>query len=144
MYSNETKYNDENDSWNFKFIVFHNMCVKIKMSETVKLMTFLIMFKNFVLNYYYFNVIVWKLALNFVQACVSINNYFKNAEYKQNVIIKWNVILFRSIIITSQHQDKFMHECLQLLIKKLRHLQHELNEKFWTDKFIHNKLIIIY
>ena len=36
-----------------------------------------------------------------------------------------------------------MHECLQLLIKKFRHLQHQLNEKFWIDKFIHNKLITV-
>ena len=42
---------------------------------------------------------------------------------------------------TSKHQDKSMHECLQLLIKKLRHLQHDLNEEFRIDKFIHNKLI---
>ena len=34
-----------------------------------------------------------------------------------------------------------MNECLQLLIKELRHLQHNLNEEFRTDKFIHNKLI---
>ena len=45
-------------------------------------------------------------------------------------------------MITSQHQGKFMHECLQLLIKKFRHLQHDLDEKFQIDKFIHNKLII--
>ena len=35
-----------------------------------------------------------------------------------------------------------MNECLQFLIKKLRHLQHDLDEKFRIDKFIHNKLII--
>ena len=35
-----------------------------------------------------------------------------------------------------------MHKCFQLLIKKLRHLQHNLNEEFRIDKFIHNKLII--
>ena len=45
-------------------------------------------------------------------------------------------------MIISKHQDKFMHECLQFLIKELRHLQHDLNGKFRTDKFIHNKLII--
>ena len=41
----------------------------------------------------------------------------------------------------SKHQNKSMNECLQFLIKKLRHLQHDLNEKFRFDKFIHNKLI---
>ena len=36
-----------------------------------------------------------------------------------------------------------MHECFQFLIKQLRHLQHDLNEKFRIDKFIHNKLITV-
>ena len=34
-----------------------------------------------------------------------------------------------------------MEECLQLLLKDLRHLQHWLDAKLCTDKFIHNKLI---
>ena len=142
MYSDEAKYNNENDSWNFKFIIFHDMCVKAEVLETIKLMTFLIMFKNLALNYYYSNVVVWESALNFVQTYVSINSYFEDAEYKRNVLTKWNVISFRSVMIISEHQNKSMHECLQLLIKQLRHLQHELDEEFRTDKFIHNKLII--
>ena len=36
-----------------------------------------------------------------------------------------------------------MEESLQLLIKKLRHLQHKLDFKLRTDKFIYNKLINI-
>ena len=35
-----------------------------------------------------------------------------------------------------------MNECFQILIKQLRHLQHDLNGEFRFDKFIHNKLII--
>ena len=42
-----------------------------------------------------------------------------------------------------KHQNKSMNECLQLLIKQLRHLQHQLNEELRFDKFIHNKLITI-
>ncbi len=34
-----------------------------------------------------------------------------------------------------------MKECLQLLIKKLRHLQHELDSKLRSERFIHSKLI---
>ena len=58
MYSDETKYSDENNSWNFKFIIFHDMCARAEVFETVKLMTFSIIFKNLTLNYYYFNVTV--------------------------------------------------------------------------------------
>ena len=35
-----------------------------------------------------------------------------------------------------------MHTCLQLLIKKFRYLQYGLDEKFQSDWFIYNKLII--
>ena len=45
-------------------------------------------------------------------------------------------------MIISKNQNKLINKCFQLLIKKLRHLQHNLNEKFQIDKFIHNKLII--
>ena len=119
------------------------MCVRAEVSETVKLMTFSIMFKDFVLNYYYFNVTVWESVLNFVQACVFINSYFEDAEYKRNVLIKWNVIIFRSVMIISKHQDKLIHNCFQILIKKLRHLQHDLKKKFQSDRFIYNKLITV-
>ncbi len=34
-----------------------------------------------------------------------------------------------------------MNECLQLLIKELRHLQHGLGSTLRIDEFIHNKLV---
>jgi hypothetical protein len=44
-------------------------------------------------------------------------------------------------MIKSENEDKSIEECLQLLIKDLRHLQHDLNSKLRSEKFIHNKLI---
>jgi hypothetical protein len=41
----------------------------------------------------------------------------------------------------SFNEDKSMNECLQLLIKELRHLQHDLESTLRIDDFIHNKLI---
>jgi hypothetical protein len=41
----------------------------------------------------------------------------------------------------TSNEDKSVEECLQLLIKQLRHLQHGLNSKLRSEKFIHNKLI---
>ena len=40
-----------------------------------------------------------------------------------------------------KNDEKLMEECLQLLFKELRYLQHELDPEFRTDKFFHNKLI---
>ncbi len=41
----------------------------------------------------------------------------------------------------SFNEDKSMNECLQLLIKELRHLQHDLESILRIDDFIHNKLV---
>ncbi len=41
----------------------------------------------------------------------------------------------------SFNESKSMNECLQLLIKELRHLQHDLESTFRIDEFIHNKLV---
>jgi hypothetical protein len=41
----------------------------------------------------------------------------------------------------SFNESKSMNEYLQLLIKKLRHLQHNLESTLRIDDFIHNKLI---
>ncbi len=44
-------------------------------------------------------------------------------------------------MFTSRNERKFTKECLQLLIKHFRHLQHELDSELRSKKFIHNKLI---
>ncbi len=41
----------------------------------------------------------------------------------------------------SFNENKSMNECLQLLIKELRYLQHDLKSTLRIDDFIHNKLI---
>jgi succinate dehydrogenase/fumarate reductase-like Fe-S protein len=41
----------------------------------------------------------------------------------------------------TENEEKSMNKCLQLLIKELRHLQHDLESTLRIDDFIHNKLI---
>jgi hypothetical protein len=41
----------------------------------------------------------------------------------------------------TSNKNKSVEECLQLLIKQLRHLQHDLNLKLRSKKFVHNKFI---
>jgi hypothetical protein len=41
----------------------------------------------------------------------------------------------------TENEEKSMNECLQLLIKELRHLQHDLESILRIDDFIHNKLV---
>jgi hypothetical protein len=41
----------------------------------------------------------------------------------------------------TENEEKSMNECLQLLIKELRYLQHDLESILRIDDFIHNKLV---
>jgi hypothetical protein len=68
-------------------------------------------------------------------------NYFEDAEYRRSILFKWNNLILKSIMIKSGNESKFIEECLQLLIKDLRHLQHDLDSELRSEKFIHNKLI---
>jgi hypothetical protein len=64
LYTNETKYSDENDSLSYKLTIFHDMCDCADVPQSVKLKTFFTMLKDLILDYYYSNmsiVLCWLL-----------------------------------------------------------------------------------
>ena len=96
------------------------------------------MLKGLALDYYYSNVSI-STAATFDEICDSIRTYFEGAEHRRSVLSRWNMTTLKSIM--EKNEGKPMEECLQLLIKDIRHLQHGLDVELCTDKFIHNKLI---
>jgi hypothetical protein len=139
LYSDDAKYSEENDNFSFKLIMFNDMCDRVDVLNEAKLKVFSIMLKRLALNYYYSNVINSKASLTFDDVCVSITSYFEDAEYRRSILNKWNNITLKTMM--SFNESKSMNECLQLLIKELRHLQHELESTLRIDDFIHNKLV---
>jgi hypothetical protein len=75
----------------------------------------------------------------FDEECFSMKNYFEDVEYRRSILTKLNNLTLKSVV--TSNEDKSVEECLQLLIKQLRHLQHDLNSKLRSEEFIHNKLI---
>ena len=139
MYTEEAKYSGRNDSFIFKLAIFHDICSRTQVLPKAKMKALFTMLKGLALDYYYSNISTGGVAMNFDQVCYSIRNYFEGAEYKQSVLSKWNKLNLKSVI--SRNEGKPMEECLQQLIDKLQHLQHGLDPKLCTDRFIHNKLI---
>lgn len=99
------------------------------------------MLKGLALDYYYSNVSISGLTTTFDEVCRSMRSYFEGAEYKRSILSKWNGLTLKSIMGDTKNESKTMEECLQLLIKELRHSQHGLDPELRTEKFIHNKLI---
>ncbi len=140
FYSDKTRYTDENDSFSYKLIIFNDICRRANVSHEIKLLAFFTMLKRLALNYYYSNMNTCTIILStYDEVCFQMKNYFENVEYKKSILFKWNNLTLKSIVFSNE--NKFMKECLQLLIKNLRHLQHKLDSKLRSERFIHNKLI---
>ena len=97
------------------------------------------MLRGLALDHYYTNLKSNPLGVPFDKLCEATRNYFEGPEYKRDILTQWNAIKLRTVI--DKHTEKSTVECLQILIKDLRHLQHGLDITLRTDEFLRNKLI---
>ncbi len=141
LYSDDAKYDGENDNFSFKLIMFNNMCDRVDVCLEIKMKVFSIMLKNSPLNYYYLNMTSNDHSITFNDVCISMMNYFEDAEYKRSILNKWNNLTLNSVMSKAENKEKSLNECFQLLIQEIRHLQHDLESTLRIDNFIHNKLI---
>lgn len=141
MYTEELKYSGENDSFTFKLNIFHDRCARGGVPQEAKLKAFPIMLKGLAMHYYYSNISSRNAFMTFDEVCYMIQSYFEGAEYKRNILSKWNAITLRSVMMKSENKGKSLENCLHLLIRDLRHFQYGLDPEFRTDRFIYNKLI---
>ena len=123
------KYSGENDNFDFKLIVFHDLCNRADIPDCIKAKAFPTILRGLALDFYYANII--NKHLNFNGTCNAITNYFEGPEYKRSILVKWNSISLRSII--NRNAGKSTEECLQILISNLRHLQYGLNHDLRSE-----------
>ncbi len=89
LYTNEAKYNDDNDSFLFKLITFHDMCDRVDVSHSIKLKACLTMVKELALNCYYSNMSTNVNAFaTFNEVCFQMKSYFEDVEYKKSILFK--------------------------------------------------------
>ena len=112
------KYSGENDNFDFKLTVFHDLYNRADIPDYIKVKAFPTMLRGLALDFYYANIV--NKHLNFDGTCNAITNYFEGPEYKRSILAKWNSTSLRSII--NRNAGKSTEECLQILILNLRHL----------------------
>ena len=95
------------------------------------------MLRGITLNFYYKNKVTYT---TFNSIYNTIRNYFKGLEYKRGILIKWNTIILKIVII--KNESKSTGDYLQLLLNNLRYLQHSLNANLYNNDFLYNKLIV--
>ena len=89
------------------------------------------------LNFYYENKATY---ITFNDIYNAIHNHFKGLKYKRGILIKWNAITLKTVIM--KNESKSTGDCLQLLLNDFCHLQHGLDANLRNNDFLHNKLIV--
>ena len=114
--NNNKKYRGEvYNILNAKLQVFYNYCITVKMLKEQYYITFLIMLKNRVSDFYY-NKIIGKLY-NFITIVQIVKIYFKTEENRQLYILKWRETIYQYII--NANLEKLQLKYLQMLFNKL-------------------------
>lgn len=88
IYINNTKYNRYNDNFNLKLAIIHDIYLKADVLFKAKIKAFFTIIKGLAINYYYFNISIIAIPLNFDQICNFIQNYIRGAQYKQIIFLK--------------------------------------------------------
>ena len=55
IYIDKSKYTRQDNNFDFKLIIFHDLCGRVSIPNEAKVKAYLIMLSNLVLNYYYTN-----------------------------------------------------------------------------------------
>jgi hypothetical protein len=139
-YKDKNKYTGQDNNFDFKLVIFHDLCGRVGVTKEAKAKAYPIMLQGLARDHYYTNLRRVAQTLPFDQLCNATRNYFEGPEYRRSVLNKWNSTTLRSI--TDANTGKSSRDCLQLLIQELRHLQHGLDSNLQTDNFLHNKLIL--
>ena len=99
MYTEESKYSREDDNFNRKLIIFNNLYNRVSIPQEVKIKGFPVMLYSITFNFYYGNKATY---ITFNGICNAIRNHFKGPEYKCGVLIKWNTITLKTMMIKSK------------------------------------------
>ena len=99
IYMEKSKYSRENNNFNYKLTIFNNLYNRVDIPQKARIKGFLIILYNITLDFYYKNKATY---ITFNSIYNTIYNHFKGLEYKREVLIKWNTITFKIVIIKSK------------------------------------------
>jgi hypothetical protein len=111
MYTDDLKYTGHNDNFDYKLVIFNNVCKQANLPDRLKATAFPVMLTGQALTYYFTNLTnANQQDLLFDQICIATRNYFEGLEYKRSVLNQWNELTLQSVI--GKNSGKSTEECL--------------------------------
>jgi hypothetical protein len=136
IYTEEQKYGGIDESFDYKLKIFYDICKRAGLPNTAYIDAFPTMLKGLAQDHFYNHDLSER---PFDQACTHLRNFFEGPGYYRKNLDEWNATTLASIV--QENTSKTLYQCLQLLITKLRNLQHGLTHGLRTTDFLHNKLV---
>jgi hypothetical protein len=92
MYTDESKYSGENDNFDYKLVIFNDMCSRVDIPDAIKARAYPTMLRSLALDHYYTTIkgAIQTYNLSFDQICESTRTYFEGSEYKRGILGRWN------------------------------------------------------
>ncbi len=139
LYTDEQKYSGDNDTFDYKFNIFLDLCERTDVPPDIHIKAFPTMLKGAALNYYYTSCKSNPKITILDDLCENIRSYFEGLAHERNMLLKWNAISLRNII--TKNPGKSIEESLQILIQELRNTQHGLGKDLRQESFFFNKVL---
>jgi hypothetical protein len=90
LYTDEQKYSGYNDTFDYKYGIFLDLCERTAVPREVYLKTFPTMLKGAALNYYYTSCKINPRISSLVELCENIRSYFEGPEHERNKPECWS------------------------------------------------------
>jgi hypothetical protein len=87
-YENENKYTGQDNNFDFKLVIFHDLCRQVSVTKEAKAKAYPIILQGLAYDHYYTNLQRVAQTLPFNQLCNATQNYFKGPKYQRSVLNK--------------------------------------------------------
>lgn len=139
IYTEDLKYSGEDDSFDYKYGIFIDLCEKAEIPKNIYFKAFSSMLRGAALKHFYTSIKTNTHITNLSEACENMRETFEGEEYKRSMLTKWNNISLRTVITKNPGKD--IEFCLQNLVEELRIIQLSLGNNLQDDTFLQNKII---
>ncbi|KHJ32289.1 hypothetical protein EV44_g3486 [Erysiphe necator] len=88
---------------------------------------------------YYYNLVHTSPNIEFLTLCQSFRDHFEGEELRRNVLDEWNSLTLQ--LTKNSNLEKPFSTFFDVMLQRLRALQHGLRQELRNDYFLHNKII---
>ena len=136
MYTEKMQYGGENDNFDFKLTIFHNLCKRAGIPLNHRNEAYPAMLRDLALEHFFINLNNNSVMPPLEELCDKTRNYFEGPVYCRSILGQWETLTIKTVTARTENSSKTTLDCLKLLIMELRHLQLGLDPELRTEKLL--------